>query len=160
MKIFYMGKQIQPNQYTKWQVLKWRVREFFKLCLRVTAWTGLTIGILYATFMAGAYFNPIISYAVQDKIVEVERTAPVMERIAKCESGNRHFENGQVLVRGNKTRESVDVGKYQINTKIWGKKATELGFDIFSEKGNTDMAMYIFKNFGSDAWNASKKCWN
>lgn len=151
-------RDVYPHA-TRWQVLKWRVREFLKMCLRVLTWTGLGLGTSYAIFMAGAYFNPIISYAVQDKIVEVERVAPVMERIAKCESGNKHFENGQVLVRGNSTRDSVDVGRFQINTKIWGKKATELGFDIFSEKGNSDMAHWMFKNYGTEPWHLSANCW-
>lgn len=151
-------RDVYPHA-TRFQVFKWKVREFLKKVLRFITLTGLTAGILYATFMAGAYFKPVISYAIQEKIVEVERTAPVMERIAKCESGNRHFENGQVLVRGNKARDSVDVGKFQINTKSWGKKATELGFDIFTEKGNTDMAYWLFKNYGTEPWYLSAKCW-
>ena len=153
-----MGKQIHPNQYTKWQVIKWKIREFLKKVLRFITLTGLTAGILYATFMAGAYFKPVISYAVQEKIIEVERTAPVMERIAKCESGNKHYENGQVLVRGNKNK-SVDVGRYQINVSVWGKKAGDLGYDIFTEKGNTDFAYWLYKNYGTEPWYASEKCW-
>ena len=156
-----MGKplhQVYPHA-TKWQVLKWKVQEFLKKCLRVLTWTGLTASILYGTFMAGAYFNPVISYAVQEKILEVDSQAPVMDRIAKCESTNTHFgKNGQVLVRGN-TNNSVDVGRYQINEKVWGTKATELGYNIFDEKENKEMAYWIYKNHGTEPWYSSEKCW-
>jgi len=60
--------------------------------------------------------------------VPVETVAPVMERIAKCESGNTHYRNGQVIFNANKGG-SVDIGLYQINS-IWNKKATEMKLDL------------------------------
>jgi hypothetical protein len=108
--------------------------------------------------MAGAYLNPVVSYATQEKLVEVRGNALVMDRIAKCESGNTHFEKGQVLVRGNKNG-SVDVGRFQINVSIWGAKASSLGYDIFTEKGNTEMAYWIYANHGTEPWYLSAKCW-
>lgn len=161
LKVFYMGQRLRDiyPHATKWQVLKWRIREFLKLCVRITTWTGLTATILYLVFMAGSYFNPIITYAVKEQIKEVDSQAPVMDRIAKCESQSKHFaKNGQVLVMGN-TNKSVDVGKYQINQQVWGAKATELGYNIFTEEGNKSMAYWIYKNHGTEPWYSSQKCW-
>jgi len=71
-----------------------------------------------------------------------------MARIAKCESGNSHYDkNGQVLI--NKSR---DVGRYQINVQVWGKKATELGYDLYNEKDNEAFALWLFENKGSEPW--------
>jgi hypothetical protein len=115
--------------------------------------------VITAIALFGAYSNPIVSYAVQEKMIEVESQAPVMDRIARCESGNTHYaKNGQVLVMGNSNK-SVDIGLYQINQKVWGSKATELGYNLFDEQDNKAMAYYIFKHHGTEPWYASSKCW-
>jgi hypothetical protein len=104
------------------------------------------------------YFFPrIVEKPIE---VQVESKSAVMERIAKCESGNRHFDtNGQVVLNGNKDG-SVDVGRYQINSAIWGKKATELGYNLTKEDDNTSFANWLYKNYGTEPWYPSKKCWN
>jgi hypothetical protein len=53
-----------------------------------------------------------------------------------------------------------DMGLFQINTVVWGKKAEELGYDIRTQEGNEQMARYIFENYGSVPWQASVKCWS
>lgn len=153
-------RDVYPHA-TRWQVFKWKVQEFLKKVLRFVTLTGITAGVLYATFMAGAYLNPVVSYATQEVLVPTDGEIPVLDRIARCESGDSHFDkSGQVLVRGNTgDRKSVDVGRYQINVSYWGAKATELGYDIFTEKGNRDMALWIYKNRGTEPWHASSKCW-
>lgn len=162
IKVFWMGKplhHVYPHA-TKFQVFKWKVGEFLKACVRFTVKVAFFSGIGYGLFMAGAYFNPIITYATQEKVVEkvVEVSVPVMDRIARCESTNTHFDkNGQVLVRGN-TNRTVDVGRYQINS-VWFKKATELGLDVFKEEDNKKMAYWIYHNHGTEPWYASEKCW-
>lgn len=167
IKVFWMGKplrEVYPHA-TKWQVLKWKIKEFFKKCIRIATWTGLTATILYTTFLAGAYFNPVVSYAIKEKLVTVESEIPVMDRIAGCESegnpttkGSMFGSNGQVRTNANKNG-TTDVGMYQINNDVWGKKATELGYNIFTEEGNRAMAMWIYKNKGTGDWSASAKCW-
>ena len=83
-----------------------------------------------------------------------------MERIAKCESGNNQFDStGQVQLNAN-TNKSVDIGVFQINNKVWGKKATELGYDLMVEKDNRAMAEYIYETRGTEPWGASSKCWS
>ncbi len=99
-------------------------------------------------------------------------TPPVLQRIAQCESHASHYCTdaliakhmcpkgmlGQVLVRGNKNK-SVDVGLYQINADTWGAIATDNGFNIYTEEGNTQMARWIYENRGTADWEASRKCW-
>jgi len=80
-----------------------------------------------------------------------------MQRIAQCESSGRHFtKEGQVL-RGRQNRQ--DTGLFQINAGVWAKQAEALGYDIHTPEGNTQMARYIFENYGSEPWRSSAKCW-
>lgn len=153
LKIFYLGerlKDVYPHA-TRFQVFKYKARMAFKRFIRLSI-----VGTLgYMTFMAGAWLNPITSVAYVDKVIEVETVSPVLERIAKCESGGSHYKNGQVVI--NKTQ---DIGKYQINVPIWGKKATEMGLNLAIEKDNETFALYLYKNFGTEPWVHSKTCWN
>lgn len=109
-------------------------------------------------------------YAVETvfvpKTVEVEkpRALPkILQVIADCESGNgrpgsgRQFHDDGRLVQGVIT--PADWGKFQINTKVWGDKAKELGYDLTTEEGNTAMALFIFETRGTRDWSASAKCW-
>lgn len=115
--------------------------------------------VTIAYFVGGKLTHTIV-YQTNEVIREVELEAPVLERIAKCESGNSHFaRSGQVLVMGNSNK-SVDVGKYQINAQIWGAKATELKLNLFVEKDNEEFAKYLYRNYGTEAWVWSKKCWS
>ncbi len=72
-------------------------------------------------------------------------------------SASQYGKSGQVLMTGNNDK-TVDVGKYAINS-VWYKKATELGYDLTTEKGNHDMAMWIYTNRGTGDWSASASCW-
>lgn len=168
LKVFWMGKPLKDvyPHATKWQVMKWKVSEFFKACVRFTAKVTFFSGIGYGLFSAGAYFNPVMMYANSEVVVEkvVSTDAPIMDKIAGCESVGSpkskgiHFDkNGQVLVRGN-TNRTVDVGRYQINS-VWFGKATELGLDVFKEEDNKKMAYWIYHNYGSEPWYSSAKCW-
>lgn len=82
----------------------------------------------------------------------------ILEKIGFCESGNQQFEKDGTVKRGRYN--SNDIGKYQINLKYWGAEASSLGFDLFTEVGNTKMALYIFEHYGTRPWNWSKNCWN
>ena len=55
---------------------------------------------------------------------------------------------------------AADIGLFQINTVVWGKKAQELGYDLHTQEGNTRMARYLFENYGSVPWQSSAVCWN
>jgi len=82
----------------------------------------------------------------------------ILKRIAFCESGNEQFEKDGTIKRGRINPQ--DIGKYQINLKYWKAEAEELGYDLFTEEGNTQMALYIFNKVGTKAWSWSVKCWN
>lgn len=167
IKVFYMGRplrEVYPHA-TRWQVLKWKTQEFLKAIVRFLFKVGMIGGIGYSLFMAGAYFNPVVSYAVQEKQVLITKDVPIMDRIAGCESeGNpnskgSHFgKNGQVRTHAN-TNGTTDIGRYMINNDVWGAKATSLGYNIFTDKGNHDMAYWIYENKGTVDWSASARCW-
>ena len=157
MKVFLDGvrlKDVYPGA-TKFEVFKYKLARFVRKLVRFTIFSLIVSGIAVTVFM---YYFPN-EEIIQQVIVTEKAEYPVLDRIAKCESGNRHYgESGQVLIMGN-TNKTVDVGTYQINT-VWFKKATELGFDVTKEKDNRLMAEYIYKNFGTEAWVYSKHCWN
>lgn len=151
-----------------------RVRLFFR---------RLSIAFLLLVIVGSSYF---ITFTVgqltmrmsdtPEQILSIahaeEKTPPVLARIAKAESLTSHYctdtliraklcspkEKGQVLVRVNKDG-TLDVGKYQINTYHWGAQATALGLDVYDEKENERMALWIFENYGTEPWYASKKNW-
>lgn len=120
-------------------------------------------GAFYAIFMLGAFTWSTSTTEAYTNTVIVQAEAPVLDRIADCESGSgkgtaTHYDkNGQVLLRGNKNG-TVDVGKYQINS-VWYAKATELKLDLTKEEDNKKMAEHIYANYGTEPWFASKKCW-
>lgn len=158
IKVFFMDKRLKDiyPYATKWEVIKYKTYRFFR---SLTIWTikiSFVVGVSVGSYQIGKHVNPETVYA--EKIVEVESKdlPPVMERIAKCESNNSHFDkNGQVLV--NRTQ---DVGVFQINVPIHGKKASEMGLNLMNEKDNREFAVWLYKNFGSEPWIHSKKCWN
>ncbi len=162
-KIFYGNQYIESfkcdgRKYSKFQIFKMRLAHKMKLMLTA----GALLSVIGWSVYVGSEFIPKTVYAEKEVVREVElvRVAPVMDRIAKCESGDKHFDpkTGQVYTLGN-TNKTVDVGRYMINT-VWHKKAAELGFDITKEEDNKKMAYWIYENFGTEPWVYSKHCWN
>lgn len=122
-----------------------------KVCAIAWLFTG---GI----FLGKNHTQPV--YADREVIKEVSREAPVLARIAKCESGNKHLgPNGQVIINANNNG-SVDIGVMQINERIWGAEATKQGLNLWVEKDNRAFAEYLYANFGTEPWVWSKQCWN
>lgn len=151
-----MGKRLKDlyPHATKWEMFKYKVRKFFR---KLFIWS-FVIGSIIVVYKVGGIMNPATIYTKAEVIKEVEVSAPIMERIAFCESGGKHWDkNGQVLMRSNSNR-SVDIGKFQINT-VWFTKATELGLDLTKEKDNEAMALWIYKNRGTGDWSSSSNCW-
>lgn len=149
-KIYYMGKRINsPMQRAKAWTMMWLIRLVWILVI-----TGIVVGI----YELGAYTNPKTIITKAEVIKEVPIKASVLDRIAQCESGNRHYsKNGQVQINVNKNG-TVDIGVMQINT-VWFAKATELGLDITKEADNKAMAQWIYENRGTQDWYSSAKCW-
>lgn len=146
--------------------ISWLVRATLKLTLYTAALAAIVL-IIGLSFRAA-----FPHYVKAVETVEIEAAAPVLDRIAQCESHNSHTctdalikvglcsasEKGQVVVNanGNKT---VDVGKYQINLYYWGAKASAMSINLFEEEGNERMAKWIYANYGTGDWSASAKCW-
>jgi hypothetical protein len=160
IKVFYMGKplhQVYPHA-TKWQVLKWKVQEFLKKLIRIITWTGLTATIVYLIFMAGATFNPIVSYAVQEKIVQSDSLMKkikflqdeVVATIKSCESAGLKESDGIIILDSN-NKMSIGMLQFQKLTvihyykNIYGKditakEAVEIALD---EQLSTELATAI-----------------
>ena len=148
-------KDIRPNM-TKWQIFIYKVKRFFK----VLFWGLVIAGVLITIYELGSITSNKVIYTKQEVIKEVPIKAPIMERIAKCESPTGHYgKNGQVAVRGNDNH-TVDIGYLQINSYYWGEKATELGYNLWIEEDNKKMGDWIYQNKGTEPWSSSKKCWN
>lgn len=96
---------------------------------------------------------------VIEKIVKVkdDTVPPILKHIAECESGGKQFDKNGKVIRGKVNRN--DIGKFQLSETVWGKTAKQKGFDIYTKKGNEQMAMYLFENYGSTPWIHSKSCW-
>lgn len=88
---------------------------------------------------------------------------PILKPVCTCESGQGtgkpqqfNIETGEVL-RG--VINPKDIGLCQINEYWNGEEAEELGYDIYTESGNIQMANHLYKRSGLQPWNASKGCW-
>ena len=94
----------------------------------------------------------------------------VLQAIAVCESEGKQFDkNGKplrtpvtikVIIAGKVVLiDTFDTGKWQIHEYYWLDEAKRLGVDIYSLKGNTQMALYIYNRYGVKPWAWSQKCW-
>lgn len=144
------------KKYTRFQLLVLKIKRALKRVIIVSA----VICLVLWGIVAGATYFPRVDVVEAQVIKEVKGKTPVMDRIAKCESGNSHIDpkTGQVYMVAN-TNKTVDVGKYMINS-VWHKKAKELGFDITKEADNEKMAYWLYETMGTEPWVYSKHCWN
>lgn len=100
--------------------------------------------------------QPVIE--TKDLAVNNSLTVPkILEKIGFCESGNEQYQKDGTVKRG--TYNKNDIGKYQINLTYWEAESRSLGFDLFTEEGNTKMALHILEQYGTTPWNWSRACW-
>lgn len=81
----------------------------------------------------------------------------VLQKIAWCESRNKQFNNDGTIHRGAINKK--DVGKYQINEYYHLNDSIRLGYDIYSESGNTAYALHLYLSQGTTPWSWSAPCW-
>ena len=160
-KVFY-GNQYVGNlnlngqKVTAWRKFKYVMSKGIRVALICTFLAGATTGI----FKAGqSATTPVYVRAEVEVPVEVKGKSPIMDRIAVCESGGKHFDSKGKIIYGYNTNGSIDVGKYQINT-VHLPLAGTLGLDINKEKDNEAMAYYLYENRGTEPWRSSIHCWN
>jgi hypothetical protein len=120
------------------------------VCLGLIALATVTICLFL--------LKPKTASAGQDAISLTPKIPYIMQKIAYCESHDRQFNADGSLHRGDIN--PSDIGYFQVNEVYWAKKAKSLGFDIYTLKGNTAMALWIYTNYGTTPWNWSKACWN
>lgn len=145
--------------YSWWGYQMYRVGRMYKICTSVVA-VLVIMGYMFAAgvIMAKSTIEPHTLWAKEVVEVPVKEVPPVLKKIAKCESGDMHYKNGQVIFNVN-SNGTVDRGRYQINS-VWDKKATELGLDLSDEEDNEKFAMWVYENRGTEDWYSSKSCWS
>lgn len=97
----------------------------------------------------------------------VQASAPVLDRIADCESGSgkpgsghQFTTSGDVVTNSNQNG-TVDVGKYQINLNAAHvREMAKLGFNPLTEEGNEAYAHFLYANRGTTDWSSSQRCWS
>lgn len=116
--------------------------------------------IIVLTLFIPSQTNDSTSVTIK-KGIEVEKVIPsvpvILQKISWCESRDRQFNADGSIHRG--AVNPQDVGKYQINEYYHLEESRRLGMDIYTEKGNTEYALYLFEHQGTRPWNWSKPCW-
>lgn len=151
MKIFNMGRRdkgMERDYVGRFTSFKRKMYWFVK---RVVFGFSMIV-LLAVVYALGATTNPVVKAEVLPAGLP-----PILAKIAKCESPNGHWKNGQVVINLN-TNGTYDQGAYQINS-VWNKKATELGFNLAVEQDNQKMAEWIYANRGTGDWASSQNCW-
>jgi len=88
----------------------------------------------------------------------VKEVPSILLDIAKCESGDRQFNEDGEVIRGRIN--PLDIGRFQINLHYHGDRAKELGIDLFTLEGNTEYALMLYKEQGTQPWLWSAHCWS
>jgi len=99
----------------------------------------------------------IVISEVKAKDIVVPEVPFILKKIAWCESKGKQFDDDGSVHRGIKNPK--DVGRYQINETYHLETSMKFGMDIYSLKGNTEYAIYLYEKNGTQDWNWSKKCW-
>ncbi len=85
------------------------------------------------------------------------KDAPIMERVAFCESTHTQFISEGVVHRG--VVNTKDVGIFQINERYHLKDSKNMGIDIYTIEGNMEYARHLYETQGLQPWSASRPCW-
>lgn len=185
----YVRNSKKPSQYSKGDSLWMRFKKWTWSILRTPFIYSMCCLILVvyvtAAFWAGALwriYNPMPlaeAQTIQNALIGTSTPATVtnssedeINRIGFAETRLNQFcdsdaiahrycsasEEGEVLMTTNKNG-SVDIGKFAINNAAWGAEAVRLGYNIYTEQGNHDMAVWIAKNAGVKQWYSSEAKW-
>ena len=81
-----------------------------------------------------------------------------MVKVAQCESFTQQYDptTGGVFKGYYNPK---DIGLFQINQDAWGATEVQLGVNVDTLQGNLEMAQYILKTQGLNAWIYSYPCW-
>jgi len=121
-----------------------------------------SVSLLIASILLLVAFSPQSSILYQktpemSPITPPAQIPPILEKIARCESGGRQFYKNGEIVRSI----TNDIGRYQINEKYHLAQAQQLGFDIFTKDGNEQYALWLYdEGRGLRHWRATEDCWS
>lgn len=122
---------------------------------------NLRSGVILLLFLTGLFVQVPVAGSKYPTEVEKVEVRPIVHsqllEIARCESENNHFDKDGSVLRGKINNQ--DVGRFQINLEYHEKDAVKLGYDLFTEEGNTNYAVWLYEKEGSKPWNWSKHCW-
>ncbi len=82
--------------------------------------------------------------------------APIMVRVAMCESGLVHMENGD-LKRG--YADGLDVGVFQVRLPAHGQEMRRRGLSPYRLDEYLAYVRHLFDTQGLKPWKSSRKCW-
>ena len=83
---------------------------------------------------------------------------PLMQKIAYCESRNRHFDKNEDVLQGKKN--SFDRGVMQVNLLYHEATAEKMGLDLHNIDDNVAYARYLYQKQGAKPWASSSACWS
>ncbi len=161
VRITFLGKelrQVYPHA-SRWQVAKYR---FFKALRWLIIRTGIAVAataVLFGAYLYGSLTTPNLTAINTIVTVAAKDVAPILHKICMAESSCQQFDKNGIPTMHANTNGSVDIGKYQINNRVWGATAKKLGYDLMTEEGQDKMATYLLENKGSGPWFSSSKNW-
>jgi hypothetical protein len=82
---------------------------------------------------------------------------PIMMRVAMCESGLVHMENGD-LKRG--YADGLDAGVFQVRLPVHGREMRRLGLDPYRLDEYLAYVRHLYDTQGLRPWKSSRHCWN
>ena len=83
---------------------------------------------------------------------------PLLAKIGKCESYNRHLNSRGEILRGQKN--TYDRGVMQINVLYHEETAEKMGLDIHNIDGNVAFVRHLYEKYGAKPWASSSACWS
>lgn len=91
------------------------------------------------------------------KVREYWQDAPIMAKVAYCESTFRQYDGEGKPLRGHVN--AADVGVMQINETVHAASAARLGLDLETLDGNLAYARHLYRTQGTAPWVYSSHCW-
>ena len=76
-----------------------------------------------------------------------------LQRVAYCESRNRHYDQHGKVLRGRGNRHAI--GTYQIHRLVHAQRATQLGYNLWRPQGNAGYALWLYRAQGLAPWDAT-----
>ncbi len=159
--IFFNGvrlKDVYPHA-TRWQVMKYKTIRFIRWLIIRAGIAAAAVALLFTGYLYNAVTAPNLNVVNQVITVAAKDVAPILHKICMAESSCQQFDKNGIPTMHANTNGSVDIGKYQINNRVWGATARKLGYDLMTEEGQDKMATYLLENKGSGPWFSSSKNW-